>query len=179
VPTNVGRWRLVNKEAKRQLSIGFVSSLGFVAAYLLISISMLPSISENINRFIGGLPLFGATYYHVAYNKMLGRPILLLAILPYIFCLAGSLAYIALSVDRSVTTSANRVEAPRASSNSVYALVPMAIPITEVTFDYPLLREAVGGYYQYEGRWMIIYGIVSILFIQALSMDCTRRAGGR
>lgn len=179
MPANVGRWRPVNREAKRQLSIGLVSSLGFVAAHLLISVLMSAGISEDINRFIGGLPLFGATYYHVAYNKLLGRPILLLTILPYIFYLTGSLIYIALSADRSVTTSAGRAEVFRANSNPFYALVPMITVIIEVTFDHPLLREAVGGYYQYEDRWMIIYGIVSIWFIQALFMDYIRRASGR
>jgi hypothetical protein len=179
VPTNVGRWRPVNREAKRQLSIGLVSSLGFAAAYLLISVLISPGISEDINRFIGELSLFGATYYHVAYNKLLGRPILLLTILPYIFCLAGSLIYVALSEVRSVTTSADGAEVFRANSNPFYALVPMITVILEVTFDHPLLREAVGGYYQYEDQWMIIYGIISIWFIQALFIDYTRRASGR
>ena len=169
----------MNIETKRQLNVGLVSSLGFVASYLLISISTSPSASENINRLIGGLPLFGATYYHVSYNAMLGRPILLLTILPYIFSLAGWLIYTFRIKSIASSRSADRPAVPRGNSNPFYALVPMFIVIIEVTFDFPLSRRIVGGHYQYEHWWLILYGTVSILVIQALTIDYERRAGGR
>lgn len=169
----------MNIETKRQLSVGLVSSLGFVVAYFLISIFLSTSASETINRFIGGLPLFGATYYHVFYNKLLGRPILLLTILPYILSLAGWLINTFIINGRTSSSSFSKAEVTLAYPNPFYAMVPIIIVFVEVTFDFPLSRKLVGGHYQYEDWWLIIYGIVSIFVIQGLTIDCERRAGGR